>query len=484
MKRWLAIVLCVMILWSLVGCGKQEEPVQPETEQSSEEPIPVSSEDGILTLNKKELTILEGETFELQLLQNGEVVEMEALWSSNIPAVVEVDENGVIKAISVGVAEVKVRAGAQVLRCRVIVQSEETRLAEEEQEAEPDDSVTEELELDDSIAEEPEPGDNVPRTVHELEGIWSSEMTFSNASQHVSFTCILPNHTILRFGYRYLDAGQWTADGERIVADVTRYNLSTDDEWVKTDEGTVTFGYSDNSGKLRIKDSTIKEESAPEYLTPYRVNWFRAYDSCASGIDTYQEIGANLWWTQQELNQGFGMVSKLWEGLEAALYSRVWDQATPENRTSLEQEERIFLRERDAAMKGQETEGSMAPMNMATAAAEITKSRVMQLLTMLPDAETGDLEYILPMSDSKYLTEKEIASLSHRELWLARNEIYARHGYIFSGSLQEYFESQSWYEGLYTKEEFDREVLNRYEVANIDLIKEYEIAVYGKTYSE
>ena len=65
--------------------------------------------------------------------------------------------------------------------------------------------------------------------------------------------------------------------------------------------------------------------------------------------------------------------------------------------------------------------------------------------------------------------------MSSDMLRLARNEIYARHGRIFdSADLNQYFNSQSWYLGLYTANEFDESWLNKYEKANINLIKSYE----------
>lgn len=83
--------------------------------------------------------------------------------------------------------------------------------------------------------------------------------------------------------------------------------------------------------------------------------------------------------------------------------------------------------------------------------------------------------YILEDSDTRYVTEDEVASLSPEEVRLAKNEIYARHGRIFdSEDLREYFESQSWYHGEIEPEDFDESVLNDYERANIDLLVSYE----------
>ncbi|MEH7097799.1 TcaA NTF2-like domain-containing protein [Neobacillus vireti] len=58
--------------------------------------------------------------------------------------------------------------------------------------------------------------------------------------------------------------------------------------------------------------------------------------------------------------------------------------------------------------------------------------------------EPGD--YILPNSDTTILTEADIANLTPEQLRLARNEIFARHGYEFkSVDLQNYFSQKSWY---------------------------------------
>lgn len=85
-------------------------------------------------------------------------------------------------------------------------------------------------------------------------------------------------------------------------------------------------------------------------------------------------------------------------------------------------------------------------------------------------------EYILQNSSNRKLTKSDLKNLSKKQLRLARNEIYARHGRIFEDTeLQNYFESQSWYEGTIPAEEFfDSEELNAIERKNILLIKKYE----------
>ena len=62
---------------------------------------------------------------------------------------------------------------------------------------------------------------------------------------------------------------------------------------------------------------------------------------------------------------------------------------------------------------------------------------------------------------------------------LAKNELYARHGRIFNREdLQEYFEDCSWYEGVYTADEWDSYgdsyFFNDVEMANRNLLVKTE----------
>ena len=95
--------------------------------------------------------------------------------------------------------------------------------------------------------------------------------------------------------------------------------------------------------------------------------------------------------------------------------------------------------------------------------------------TPTPNSTALQGHYVIPGSDSRYLTETELADLSDRDLMLARNEIFARHGFIFSTDwLQGYFLTQSWYKGTATAAQFDADVFNAFERANVDLILRVE----------
>ncbi len=83
--------------------------------------------------------------------------------------------------------------------------------------------------------------------------------------------------------------------------------------------------------------------------------------------------------------------------------------------------------------------------------------------------------YILPDSDSVYLSRSDLEGLTQEECRLARNELYARHGRKFDDEgLQDYFNAKDWYTGTIDPADFSDSVLNDFEMANRDLLVLYE----------
>lgn len=78
--------------------------------------------------------------------------------------------------------------------------------------------------------------------------------------------------------------------------------------------------------------------------------------------------------------------------------------------------------------------------------------------------------FIFPNSSTSYLTKSQVASLSNYELGIARNEIYARHGYTFDlAQFKNYFNSQAWYNPI-----GKNVYLSSIEEHNVNLIKSEE----------
>ena len=81
--------------------------------------------------------------------------------------------------------------------------------------------------------------------------------------------------------------------------------------------------------------------------------------------------------------------------------------------------------------------------------------------------------YILPDINNKIYSMKKLRSLGKKKLRLARNELYARHGYIFKDrELRAYFKSKSWY--VPVKKDVRDSAFNYYELKNLRRIQKCE----------
>lgn len=82
--------------------------------------------------------------------------------------------------------------------------------------------------------------------------------------------------------------------------------------------------------------------------------------------------------------------------------------------------------------------------------------------------------YILQDSDKYELTDARLKNLTGHDLMMARNEIFARHGYIFKKEpFKSYFEAKSWYTPNPSFKGSDSQ-LSSVEKYNIKLILKYE----------
>jgi hypothetical protein len=77
-----------------------------------------------------------------------------------------------------------------------------------------------------------------------------------------------------------------------------------------------------------------------------------------------------------------------------------------------------------------------------------------------------------PEGSTRLLTPEDVAGKSSWELKIMKNEIYARHGYIFKNAeLKSYFESQRWYRPMYDDVS---DMISAVEKENAAFIKGYE----------
>lgn len=86
-------------------------------------------------------------------------------------------------------------------------------------------------------------------------------------------------------------------------------------------------------------------------------------------------------------------------------------------------------------------------------------------------------QYVLLTSNILPLEHYHYMNMSNNQLWLARNEIYARHGMVFENRyLSNYFNACSWYQPVEGKTEVPDSELSQIEIDNIKKLEEAEKA--------
>lgn len=90
-----------------------------------------------------------------------------------------------------------------------------------------------------------------------------------------------------------------------------------------------------------------------------------------------------------------------------------------------------------------------------------------------------DRDYIISSSNSVELDFKSLNDYDAEELLIAKNEIFARYGYIFKSqpNLQLYFESKSWYKA---NPSYSGELLKEVEEYNLGMIKSLEFLKFAR----
>ena len=105
---------------------------------------------------------------------------------------------------------------------------------------------------------------------------------------------------------------------------------------------------------------------------------------------------------------------------------------------------------------------------------EVQSSRYLRQMRSTSGYAMGD-------SNSRYLGAADLSNLEHDYLVIIRNEIFARHGFIFgSDNLQTYFYCTDWYK---PNPNFNNNVFNKYEKANATMCDLYERKLEGEKFS-
>ena len=289
--------------------------------------------------------------------------------------------------------------------------------------------------------------DPSPASPSQQELVQTTAETIDSTVAPVGTTVALETETM----EETLESSMEESTEETSPAETTAEETTTEEETTTTEAPTQTT------------TADPLADAVPMYTTTY-LNMRSSASTDSSVLTVIPElgeihvIGRSGNWYEVEYNGQIGYVSSKY-----VADSRSEARSIQESR---EEESRKESKEAESRRQESIEESKKAESKKETTkASEETKK----------NRDATDDSYILRKSSKKYLTNDDIAGLSKSDLRLARNEIYARHGYIFSdSSLQEYFENKTWYTGTTRGSDFDESVLNKYEDANLKLIYDAE----------
>lgn len=137
---------------------------------------------------------------------------------------------------------------------------------------------------------------------------------------------------------------------------------------------------------------------------------------------------------------------------------------TISNNTDLLKNRELDLKEKELELKEQELKQQKELSDKLLN----EKNKTQNLNKNTPSYNTGNY----PQASERYLASSELYGLSQWDLKIMRNEIFARHGYIFqTDEMRNYFSGKSWYNPRY----YDvNDMLTKVEKENITLIKSFE----------
>lgn len=177
--------------------------------------------------------------------------------------------------------------------------------------------------------------------------------------------------------------------------------------------------------------------------------------------------------TIEEIN--LGMIKKMKEqaGIHSGIISKVVDTVAEAIAVS-EEDVPVYTSGATNIFKYPELSDSSKASQLISTFEE--RQKLVDMIKGAAEEQDGEENtFIFSDSNSRKLTKEEVLRLSAWDTKLAKNEIYARHNRKFDNQkIQAYFDSQQWYHGTVAPSDFDEDVFNEYEKANVELLKKAE----------
>ncbi len=249
-----------------------------------------------------------------------------------------------------------------------------------------------------------------------------------------------------QLGTYALDSGDYSYD---VVYDWIQYGTMEDAGEAAAEDAFVT------SDPYAVDpDSYIFYDSDRRYLSADEISGLTTQELCYARYEIYARRGQLF--DSQELTDYFDQKNWYWGYLSSSLTGS-------DILNTYEQSNVALLQETEEAAGGYTLD---QPGFGYTNIGAYTDNRSY--------ADNVD-QYVIWDSSIRYLSSDELDQYSLQQICYAKNEIYARRGYIFqSQELRSYFSSKLWYQGRISDADFSSALLNLYEQANLELLRSRE----------
>ncbi|MCR4672164.1 MAG: YARHG domain-containing protein [Lachnospiraceae bacterium] len=239
--------------------------------------------------------------------------------------------------------------------------------------------------------------------------------------------------------------------------------LSIDEKYITNSESAKLDTYAEDAEALE-KNDPVDYAALTALLTEWKAYAQSLSDKIASQKEEEQRIAESIAAEEEESRRIEESIAESRWIEESIAESIAAEESKAAEEAARKESEEAAKKESEEAAKKESEEAAKTPE---------------EVLAEYPEAaavyEKYKNTYIFSESSSRYLTEDEVKDMDSYTLMIARNEIYARKGRIFSSpDLKAYFEAQSWYSGTLSPEDITESMINQYEKANLDLILKYE----------
>lgn len=198
------------------------------------------------------------------------------------------------------------------------------------------------------------------------------------------------------------------------------------------------------------------------------------YETSAFGYDGHGEMDEEMFVDEQKMDAFLGTIED--EQLRSAVKGVLLTvKYHPDKYIDLSNGDRVRIKaDYDREM------AAAVEMTVKNESFEYTVEGLEEGEDIAYDPETCDQyaeDFVFSESDDRNLTDEEIGYAVGFDVDMIQrgiNEIYARHGMIFTDSFyKKYYEKCSWYTPVYKQEEIKSSWLNKYENANLKALSEY-----------